>query len=219
MMSLRPAIPAKHLLRYIPSSQKVAPLVVKFSKDCVPLGCFSSTISCLMFMYDWRLTRSDDGSPECLAHNVVSLYDPKMPIQILVVDMANHLEIHVSGIEGIDQHILNSVCIQTRETVFSDIKKVFHTMHLSEIEISHAFLCPCDKHPQGHSASTIQYQSDLFLRCSMTKKNDNSREGQCVAGWSRDGKKEKAITSQTLRSQNSGKCWSRLFKIWDMALG
>ena len=53
----------------------------------------SCVISCLLAIYDWRLSRSEDGSPECLAHNVVSLYDPHLPVQIVLVAKAKHLEI------------------------------------------------------------------------------------------------------------------------------
>ena len=78
MMSLRPAIPDKDIPQCIPPPSEIAPLVVKFSKDCVPLSCFSSTISCLLSM---RLSRAgtDNDSPECLTHNVVSLFDPQLP--------------------------------------------------------------------------------------------------------------------------------------------
>ena len=97
MMNLEPAIPDKDLCKYIPKSSDIAPLLVKFTNDCVPLSCFefSSTISCLLSMYDWRLCRSEGGSPDCLAHNVVSLYSPNLPVQIVLLDDANHVEIHI----------------------------------------------------------------------------------------------------------------------------
>ena len=96
MMSLRPAIPDKDLLHYIPISSEIVPLVVKFSKDCVPLSCFSSTISCLLSIYNWRLSRADNGSPKCLAHNVVSLFNPCTPGEIILVDVGNSFQIHIS---------------------------------------------------------------------------------------------------------------------------
>ena len=172
MMSLCPAIPNKQLSQYIPAPSEIAPLVVKFSKDCVPMGCFSSTISCLLAMYDWRLSRSEDGSPECLAHNVVSLYDPQLPVQIVVVDMTNHIEIHIQAEKHINKFCFPQLCFRIRETVFAAIKNVFKTMHLSEIEISRAFPCPCPAVRDSHSASIHQsLDSTWFLRCSKTEKN------------------------------------------------
>ena len=170
-MSLCPPIPNQQLSQYIPPPSEIAPLVVKFSKDCVPMGCFSSTISCLMAMHDWRLSRSEDGSPECLAHNVVSLYDPQLPVQIILVDRANHLEIHVQAEPNI-RCTIPQVCFRIQETVFSAINKVFDIMHLSEIEISHAFICPCPLACGSHSASVRQFDdSTWFLRCSKTGKS------------------------------------------------
>ena len=169
MMSLCPAIPNKQLSQYIPAPSEIAPLVVKFSKDCVPMGCFSSTISCLLAMYDWRLSRSEDSSPECLAHNVVSLYDPQLPGQIIVVDMTSHIEIHIRAPKNIDTCIFPQICFHIRETMFAAIKKVFTNMHLSELEISPAFLCSCPKVSESHSASVYQsIDSKRFLRCSKT---------------------------------------------------
>ena len=52
MMSLRQALPDKDISHYLPSQFKIAPLVIQFSKNCVPLSCFSRTISCLLAMYD-----------------------------------------------------------------------------------------------------------------------------------------------------------------------
>ena len=172
MMSLCPAIPNKQLSQCIPAPSEIAPLVVKFSKDCVPMGCFSSTISCLLAMYDWRLSRSEDGSPECLAHNVVSLYDPQLPVQIVVVDMTNHIEIYVQAEKHINKFSFPQLCFQIRETVFAAIENVFKTMHLSEIEILHAFPCPCPAVRDSHSASIHQSpDSTRFLRCSKTGKS------------------------------------------------
>ena len=48
-------------------------------------------------------------------------------------------------------------------------------MHLSEIEISHGFLCPCSAVLDSHSASLHQsIDSTWFLRCSKTGKNAGS---------------------------------------------
>ena len=176
MMSLCPAIPNKQLSQYIPAPSEIAPLVVKFSKDCVPMGCFSSTISCLLAMYDWRLSRAKNGSPECLAHNVVSLYDPQLPVQIILVDMANHIEIHIRAKEEINKCLFPSICVHIREAVFAAVTEVFDTMHLAEMEISPAFLCSCGEFSESHSASTFQFQSEMFLRCSRANETIESAQ-------------------------------------------
>ena len=173
MMSLRPAIPDNDIPQYIPPPSEIAPLVVKFSKDCVPLSCFSSTISCLLSMYDWRLSRADNGSPECLAHNVVSLYDPQLPVQIILVDATNHLQIHIRPEKDVDKNIFPKICFHICETIFSVIPKVFETLKLEGIDISPAFLCSCSRaSSEPHSASAYQsLNSTWFLRCSKTEKS------------------------------------------------
>ena len=75
MMCLRQAIPEKKVTQYIPVSSEIAPLVVQFTKNCVPLSCFGRTISCLLAMFNWKLSRADNGSPKHLASNIVSLFD------------------------------------------------------------------------------------------------------------------------------------------------
>ena len=170
MMCLRQAIPEK---KYIPAS-KIAPLVVQFTKNCVPLSCFGRTISCLLAMYDWKLSRADNGSPECLASNIVSLFDSQIPVEILLRDATSHLEVHVLPDRGFTPDRFPEVFLQIRETVFSAIKQVFDRMQLTGIEITPAFVCPCSKSlKDSHVASlhTLAGSSDGFLRCSKTGKN------------------------------------------------
>ena len=169
MMCLLAPIPEKSLPQHLPLPSKVAPLIVRFSEDCVPLSCFGSTISCLLSTYDWRVSRNEDGSPECLAHNVVSLYDPELPVKIVLVDSNHHLEIHVDAEEDIDGDLYSDICSQVRETVFSAIDKVFDIMQLTDIEVSPAFLCPCRKVSEAHSASVYRGKAGQFLRCSRTE--------------------------------------------------
>ena len=123
-------------------------------------------------MYDWGLSRADNGSPECLAHNLVSLYDPKLPVQIVVMDATNHLQIHIRPEEDSDSNIFPKVCFHICETVFSAIPKVFDTLQLTGIEISPAFLCSCSQSSEPHSASPYKsLDSKWHLRCSKTKKS------------------------------------------------
>ena len=180
MMSLVPAIPDKDLSKHIPKSSEITPLLVKFTNDCVPLSCFSSTVSCLLSAYNWRLCRSKDESPECLSHNVVSLYTPGLPIQIVLVDVASHLEIHVHVEMDVDQHILSKVCFQVREAVFAAVTDVFEVMQLAEIDISPAFLCPCCQDTETHSASFAQFETKCFLQCSKSGKSVSAQRKHAI---------------------------------------
>ena len=174
MMCLRQAIPDKDILRYIPASSEIAPLVVQFTKNCVPLSCFGRTISCLLAMYDWKLSRADNGSPECLASNIVSLFDSQLPVEIYLRDATSHLEVHVLPDRGFTPDRFPEVFFRIRETVFSAIKQVFDRMQLTGIKITPAFVCPCSKSlKDSHVASlhTLAGSSEGFLRCTNTGKN------------------------------------------------
>ena len=174
MMCLRQAIPEKKVSRYIPVSSEIAPLVVQFTKNCVPLSCFGRTISCLLAMYDWELSRADNGSPKHLASNIVSLFDSQLPVEILLRDATSHLEVHVLPDRGFTPDRLSEVFVQIHETVFSAIKQVFDRMQLTGIEITPAFVCPCSKsfkHSHVASLHTLAGSSDGFLRCSKTRRN------------------------------------------------
>ena len=181
MMCLLPAIPDQELRRNILSSSDAVPLVVKFNNDCVPISCFSSTISCLLSTYNWKLSRKDDdyGTPEYLAHNIASLFDPDLPVTIVVVDANHQIEVYLEFDED-DRDILPEICSKVVETVFGAIHKVFAVMRLTEIEISPSVLCPCqDKsvHSVAHSACHYTAMKRDYLRCSKT----NARVGKAQA--------------------------------------
>ena len=176
MMSLRQAFSDKDIPQYIPAPSDIAPLVIQFTKNCVPLSCFSRTISCLLAIYDWKLSRADDGSPECLAHNIVSLYKPQMPGQIILVDMGHSIQIHIKVNKDTDPSHFPDICFQVRETVFTAIEQVFEILHLSKIEISCAFICPCSREPHNHSASVYQFKSQWMLNCSIVEKDVGAAE-------------------------------------------
>ena len=194
MMSLRPAIPDKDIPQYIPPPSEISPLVVKFSKDCVPLSCFGSTISCLLSLYEWRLSRADNGSPECLAHNVVSLFKPQTPGQIVLVDVGHSFQIHINTDRDADRKDIPEICFQVKETIFTAIGQVFERLNLTGIEVSPAFPCPCSggelfpriKHKffrlggavasptehLSHTASAYLFKNNKwFLHCSKTEKS------------------------------------------------
>ncbi|CAI8022964.1 Ras-related protein Rab-8, partial [Geodia barretti] len=151
MMSLQQPIPDKDILRHLPPPSAIAPLVVQFTNNCVPLSCFSRTISCLLATYDWKLTRADDGSPQCLSHNVVSLYMPQTPGQIVLVDAGHSFQVHISPGKGLHRNDMAMICYQVKETVFAAIKQVFDCLNLAGIEATPAFFCPCKGKPLYHS--------------------------------------------------------------------
>ena len=173
MMSLRQPISDKDISQYIPAPSNIAPLVIQFTKNCVPLSCFGRTISCLLAIYDWKLSRADDGSLECLASNIVSLYDSQLPVQIILRDVTSHLEVHIRPDEGFTCGSYPKICFQIGENIFSAIKQVFDSMQLEGIEILPAFLCPCSKSSiNSHFASLhSSIDSTKFLRCSNAGKN------------------------------------------------
>ena len=170
MMSLRSAIPDKDVPQYLPPSSEIAPLVVQFTNNCVPLSCFSRTVSCLLTMYDWKLSRDDNGSPLCLAHNIVSLYKPHTPSQIVLVDTGHSIQVHISVNKDTNPLSFPTICLQVQEAVFAAINEVLERLDLVGIEISPSFLCPCSCQPPTHSSSAYPFQSQWFLHCSVTEK-------------------------------------------------
>ena len=177
MMCLLPAIPDQEVHSKIPSSPDTVPLVVKFNNDCVPISCFSSTTSCLLSTYNWKINRKDDGTPECLAHNVASLCDPDLPVKIFVVDANRHMEVYLDFNEE-DRDILPEICSKVVETVFNAIHKVFDVMRLTEIEISPAVLCPCQDISVAHSAFHYTALKRDYLRCSKTNASVGKAQAQ-----------------------------------------
>ena len=118
MMSLSPLIPEEEITQYAaPASETVAPLAVKFTNDCVPLGCFSHTVASLLSKYHWSLYRDDaKASPKCLTQKVVSFYDEISQLQIVFVDAATHFEIHLLQLEPCPSYNLTpKVCSTIRQ--------------------------------------------------------------------------------------------------------
>lgn len=166
ILCLLPFIPDNDLPqpKYNPQSLDIAPLVI--SSTMLPLNCFSSPIVCLLSMYDRRLCRSA-GSPECLFHNVVSLYSPNVPVQMVLIDAANHLEIHIidhiHAKKKIEQDLFPDICIHVYNTVFAALRDVFDTMQITGIDVTPVFLCSCSSFSESHSASVYKFHSEWFL--------------------------------------------------------
>ena len=171
MMSLRSAVPDKDVPRYLPPPSEIAPLVVQFTNKCVPLSCFSRTVSCLLAMYDWKLSRADNGAPLCLAHNIVSLYKPCTPGQIVLVDTGNNFQVHIRPGKGLDGKDMATICYQVKETILAAIEKVFSLLSFTGIEATAAFFCFCKKNPLLHSATPSLFNSKWLLSCSLTEQS------------------------------------------------
>ena len=179
MMCLKPSIPDQELHRYIPTSSDTVPLVVRFSSGCVPLGCFGSTISCLLSKYEWEVVRGEDGTPKCLAHNIASLHDPQLLVDVLLVDFTQYLEVHVSYDLAIHElPYTTNTCSLILTTVFGAIEKVFEIMRLDrdKMGISPAILCPCTKLKVKHFAIFQTRNGKYFLRCSQTTSKPDEKQ-------------------------------------------
>ena len=156
------------LTKHVPlsSSFEITPLIMKFTDDCVPLGCFEKTISCLLLTYEQIDSRSEDNPPESLPHNVASLFCPTHTL--LLVNSSDHIGVYVDA----DKYVLPEV----RENILGAIRKVLDSMHLTEIDVSPAVLCPCKKVSQSHPASLREVESELFICCSKTKLNEGTAD-------------------------------------------
>ena len=177
MMCLKPSIPDQELHRHIPTSSDTVPLVVRFSRGCVPLGCFGCTISCLLSKYRWEVVRGEDGTPNCLAHNIASLHNPQLLVDVLLVDFTQYLQVHVSCNLGIHKLPPNT-CGLILTTVFGAIEKVFEIMRLDgdKMGISPAVVCTCTKVKEKHFAGCTRRGSKYFLRCSQTTSEPDEKQ-------------------------------------------
>ena len=139
--------------------------LVRFSDDCAPNGVFGSSLSTLLSSHGWEICHKEDGSPQCLAHNIVTLHDPKMPAQITYVNATRHYEVHV---KAHDIETCADVCPMIRNTIFSAIRATFEVMHFDET-IEDAFLCPCKKNVSlSHAALPCTFHQRIYLKCSIS---------------------------------------------------
>ena len=188
MMTLLEDKPKKDIQEHLPSPSKVAPLVIHFSGGCVPNGCFGNTISCLISTYNWEVCRTKKVA-KCLAHNIVTLSDPKLPVTITIVNYTQHLEIHVDTY-NVEKEDLGGFCSRICKTIFEAIKeKVFKLMRFEETVVKPAFLFPCDCDP-SHVA-TICGDSDIvcknsYIVCSKTAHRSQGRLQEQHLLWFQD---------------------------------
>ena len=151
--------------KFLPNSL-VATFVVHFSNDCAPNGVFGGSLSTLLSSYGWQICSKKDGSPQCLAHNIVTLHDPKMPAQITYVNATRHYEVHV---KADDMVAYASICPKIRNAIFSAIRSTFEVMHFDET-IEDAFLCCCKENASlSHAALPCTLdQRIIYLKCSIS---------------------------------------------------
>ena len=166
MMCLKQAFPDEKLNCHIPKSSKTVPLVIKFSSSCVPLGCFGSTISCLISKYGWEVIRKD----ECLAHNIASLHDPKLRVNLVLIDFNKHLEVHIDSSLDIRKSPAD-ICSQIRCKVTGAIENVFEIMHLDteKIKTSYCFLSTCPETSEKRLAVFEESNGEHILCCECCK--------------------------------------------------
>ena len=149
----------KDIVDYLPSPSKVAPLVIHFSSGCVPNGCFGNVISCFISKYNWKVCQTEQGKPECLAHNIVTLRDPTLPVTITIVNHIQHLEVHIS-MAKVKKHF-SEICSSIQTSTFSAIENVFKVMWFEDTQVEPAFLCPC-KCSSSHAATVCHFLYGLF---------------------------------------------------------
>ena len=179
MMTLLEDKPENDIQKYLPSSSKVAPLVIHFDSGCVPNGCFGNAISCLISTYKWTVSRVKKRDPKCLAHNIVTLHDPRdrHPVPITMVNYTRHLEIHINT-DNVEEKHLGEICSSIRKTILEAIKeKVFKLMRFEYLQVKPAFLCPCACDP-SHLATICGdpdiVSEDSYMMCS----DEESIQGQ-----------------------------------------
>ena len=81
----------KNITRFLPLSP-VSVFVMRFSDDCAPIGVFGGSISTLFSTHGWEICRKEDGSPQCMTHDVVTLRDPNLPAQVTFLNATHHYE-------------------------------------------------------------------------------------------------------------------------------
>lgn len=204
MMCLKPAVPVDQLNRHLHLFPDVVPLVFLFSSGCVPLGCYGSTISCLLSHYGWEVIKLPDGSPKCLAHNIASLHHPKILVNVTLVDYTKHLEIHVDS----DLSIRDSparICGLLRNEIEHAILNVFDRMliKLEKIQVSLAVFCSCSAMSSQHFAKCV---SKNLLCCDFSKQTlrPNKQQSLWVANHTETSLAEANLMSPSSISSTHG---------------
>ena len=151
------------------STTAISPLLVRFENDCAPNGVFGNTVSCLISNFNWQISLTLEGKPQCLAHNIVTLRAGNVPLKVTLVNTLQYFEVHVNANDAALQKHIPKI----QSTVFNAVKKVLRSMDF-DVEFDPAFLCPCD--PSVPHAATIfrdpsssPVTNEPCLVCSKTK--------------------------------------------------
>ena len=168
MMSLLPDIPNNEIEKILPPSSYVSPLVIQFTGDCVPIGCFGNMIACAISEYRWSFIIKSHPPK----HNIVKLRPLGLPLRVILIDSTNFLQVHIDT-NVIKHNHLKKMCPKIQSEIFSILKNVFKRMQFTNLEVRPAFLCSCDKSSSQHLATTCpDPREDLdstYLICSETE--------------------------------------------------
>ena len=184
-------------IKEVPSTHsKVATLLIHFSTECVPSGCFSSAIACAISKYKWIICYSDVSKtePECLAHNAVMLHPSDLPVEVTLVNSTHYLQVHIdtANVEDTD---INRICTNIRTTIFSVLESVFKRMHFTEIQIKPAFLCSCSPTSESHAATVCHMATSSYLVCSRTERSRGQLEWRQRVWFEECKEKKKGMSS------------------------
>ena len=150
--------------RFLPRSA-ASQLVVRFNNDCVPNGVFGGSIAMLLSVYRWKICKKEDGSPQCMTHDIVTLHDPQMPTQVTYLNATRHCEIHVNTA---DIETCADVCPLIQSTIFYALQSTFEVMHF-DCTIEAAFLCTCSvSSTLAHAAIPCNFKGRVHLKCSIS---------------------------------------------------
>jgi hypothetical protein len=195
MMCLLPAIPEHELNQHIPLSSDIAPLVLKFTDDSVPLNCFNGMIACLFSEFNWCISK--DSHPTLnLSYNRVFLFDPDLLVNIVLVDSIRHITVYIDAHEE-DRDKFPEICSHVRYTVFGAVDLVLDNMRRTEIEVLPAFLCPCScrESSELHCACHSEVMNTDYLCCSKTNARICKAQKEHMI-WLGNGKESQPINKQ-----------------------
>ena len=154
----------KNITRFLPLSP-VSVFVVRFSDDCAPIGVFGGSISTLFSTHGWEICRKEDGSPQCMTHDVVTLHDPELPAQVTFLNVTRHYEVRV---KAHDYATCADVCPTIRNTICLAIEATLDVMQFDST-IENAFVCPCGlSRTLAHAALPRTVKDNVHLKCSIT---------------------------------------------------
>ena len=166
----------KNVARCLPQSP-VSKFVVRFNNDCVPNGVFGGSIATLLTVHGWKICKKEDGSPQCMTHDIVTLHDPLIPARITYMNATRHCEIYI---DARNFETCVNACPLIRSTIFSALHSTFEVMHF-DCTVEDAFPCPCKvSNKLAHAAITCNFKDAVHLKCSISGEPLGLAEEKCV---------------------------------------